>query len=186
MNIYQHDFIVCPWCDSETGSRVDHLYGEKLPRSFGPWRCNECAMNFSGTVNAPGDVDLVKNDSKPHSPRAMSLLKFDGKNGPTFFVIEGTRYKDKIDYTDEDFQSHMKFLYEEHSCPTNWITECVAVIQNDDTDPHGFLEHVRSVEVSMDFDSDENEGWAALFPEAFEKIIDGNRQPLVIKSWPHH
>lgn len=58
-------------------------------------------------------------------------------------------------------------MFEEHSCPTNWLRDCVAVIESKDTDPHGFLTFVRAVEVSGDFNADDDDQWAILFPEAF-------------------
>lgn len=66
------------------------------------------------------------------------------------------------------------FFYEEHSCPTNWLRQCASVIEDGDNDPHGFLKFVRSVDVSGDFDEDDDEQWPMMFPEAFGgDVIDG-------------
>src|SRR3990167_1571469 len=105
----------------------------------------------------------------------MALLKFDGKDGPVFFVMDHARYHDGESESDEENQSHQRFFFEEHSCPTNWLAECVAVIEDGDCDPHGFLDFVRAVDVSEDFDADDDANWLTLFPEAFETgpLIDG-------------
>lgn len=106
-------------------------------------------------------------DSKTEHSRSMALLRFDGKNGPVFFVMDHDRYNDGSMDSDEANQSHQRYFFEEHSCPTNWLRECVAVIEGGNCDPHGFLEFVRAVDVPNDFDVDEDGQWQHLFPEAF-------------------
>lgn len=165
MTLYRHELATCPWCNGASGHRVDHLYAHPLPCRFGPWRCAECDKSFEGTVRAPGDVELIKDETASATARAMSLLKFDGKDGPTFFVMDHRHYSAQD--SDEEKQGHDRYFFEEHSCPTNWLRHCAAVIQDGDTDPHGFLTFVRSVEVSEDFDADQDNQWAILFPEAF-------------------
>lgn len=103
----------------------------------------------------------------------LSLLKFDGKDGPVFFVVKGLA---KAHASDEEMQSSAAYFYEEHSCPTNWLRDCVAVIENGGDDPHGFLEHVRTVQVSNALEPEDfkRESWQELFPEAFGDVeIDG-------------
>ena len=175
--LYSHDFAVCPWCGGHSGSRVDHLYDDHLPREAGPWYCGLCKMPYRVLVNAPGDVVLSKDeDNKKRHTRSMALLKFEGKDGPVFFVMDHDRYRGGTgqDETDEANQDHQRYFFEEQSCPTNWLRECVAVIEDGDCDPHGFLDFVRAVDVPQDFDEDNDANWVALFPEAFEgKIIEG-------------
>lgn len=170
--LYKRDFAVCPWCEQESGGRVDHLY-DQTPRDAGPWYCDECGRPFRVRVNAPGDVTIMKvEDWKRRSTRSMALLKFDGKDGPVFFVMDHDRYWDGENESDEENQGHQKYFFEEHSCPTNWLDECVAVIEDGNDDPHGFLEFVRAADVPQDFDVDHAE-WATLFPEAYPgEVID--------------
>jgi hypothetical protein len=164
MALYRHEFAMCPWCDGESGSRVDHLYDQKLPTTFGPWYCDECGAPFSGIVLEPGNVEFRKEEKRDGFRRCMALLKFERKDGPTFFVMDHKRYLHRDDDTDEKIQDGLRFFFEEHSCPTNWLSECAAVIQDGDCDPHGFLEFVRAVDVPRDFDDQQ---WPILFPEAF-------------------
>lgn len=175
MALYRHEFVICPWCDEQSGRRVDHLYDDRMPRTFGPWYCEECRRGFSGTVRAPSDVEVTReNDGAPSFSRSMALLRFDGKSGPVFFVMDHNRYHSAPGESDEENQSHQRYFFEEHSCPTNWLRECVCVIQNDDTDPHGFLSFVRASDVPEDFDEYQAD-WSILFPEAFgAPIIDGD------------
>lgn len=173
MALYRHEFVICPCCGEESGARVDHLYDDALPRSFGPWYCDRCGGPFSGTVMAPGVVEIRKDERRESFTRSMVLLKFDGKDGPTFFVMDHKRYEQPDD-TPESIQSSTRYLFEEHSCPTNWLRECAAVIQDGDCDPHGFLEFVRTVDVPADFDADSDEQWPILFPEVFDgDVIEG-------------
>lgn len=172
--IYTHDFLMCPWCSEQSGCRVDHLYDE-APMSFGTWYCKECRMPFSGKVLAPHKVEVAKDEPRDRFSRSMALLKFDGKGGPVFFVMDHDRYRSGKTQSDEENQESQKYFFEEHSCPTNWLRECVAVIEDGDCDPHGFLEFVRCVDVPNDFDTDDDDNWPILFPEAFgAPIIDGN------------
>ena len=175
MALYRQEFIICPWCEEESGCRVDHLYGGTNFQRIGPWYCNECRKPIMGKINAPGDVEITKgDDSKRSFSRSMALLKFEGKDGPVFFVMDHDRYRDSSDETDEDNQNHQRYFFEEQSCPKNWLRDCAAVIQDGDCDPHGFLDFVRAVDVPNDFDDDNDQNWALLFPEAFPgPIIDG-------------
>ena len=171
MAIYKQDLAICPWCAGESGQRVDHLYDE-APRNFGSWDCKNCGMSFQGRVNAPGDVTIEKDERSHKNRRALTLLKFESKDGPTFFVIDHKHYG--APEPDAEIQERDRYLYEEHSCPTNWLRDCIAVIHDGDADPHGFLTFVRSVEVSDGFDDNDDGQWPILFPEAFGgETIDG-------------
>jgi hypothetical protein len=183
--LYRQDFLVCPWCGEESGCRVDHLYGSASFQTFGPWYCHECRKPITGKINAPGDVDVRRDETCTRSfSRSMALLKFEGKDGPTYFVMDHDRYRDGTGEGDDENQAHQSYFFEEHSCPTNWLRECVAVIQNGDCDPHGFLDFVRAVDVPHDFDDDDDENWFKLFPEAFDTgpIIEGQLTPKALQK----
>lgn len=112
---------------------------------------------------------------QPDFTRSMALLKLEGKDGPVYFVMEHPRYHAPGIEPDPAAanQEHQRYFFEEHSCPTNWLRECVAVIKGGNDDPHGFLEFVRAVDVPENFDvngTDRTDGgnhWNILFPEAF-------------------
>lgn len=175
--LYQEEFIVCPHCDKLSGNRVDHLYHDKLPRSFGPWHCDECGEAYEGIVRAPSDVEVEKSQTREKFWPGYSLLKIDSTEGPIFFVMKNSTMPER---DPESLQDSQRYFYEEHSCPTNWIGDCVAVIEDGDTDPHGFMEFVRHVTVPDDFDEDRAD-WQMLFPEAFG-IVDheGSKAHLML------
>lgn len=186
--IHQHNYISCPACgDGE--HRVDHLYDMRMPVKFGPWYCNKCGAVFAGEVIATGNVSVWPHETRTRFTRSMALLKLDGKGGPVFFVMDHARYHASETESDEENQKHQRYYFEEHSCPTNWLRKCVAVIQNGDWDPHGFLDFVRAADVPRDFDTDDDSQWENLFPEAFDKVtIDGSVSPanLIERSTKSH
>lgn len=110
----------------------------------------------------PEEKPTVQPEPEPHS---YALLKLEGAAKPLFFVME-ERYG-KPD--EDDYQGHRRYFYEEHSCPTNWLGHCVAIIEAGDRDPHGFLSFVRSVPIPADCQVDHNgePDWEVIFPEAF-------------------
>jgi hypothetical protein len=169
MNIYSHDFAICPHCNGQTGSRIDHLYPG--PTTAGPWACDICGHWFDVKINGPKNVELTPAKSKNEPVRdGYALLRFDGMEGPVFFIMKCSRYRVE---SDEEQQSSDRFFFEEHSCPTNWLRDCVEVISAGDIDPHGFLKFVRSIDVvNTDID---NIDWQMIFPEAFGSIeIEGS------------
>lgn len=184
MALYKQDFAICPWCNGESGCRVDHLYNDHWG-GFGPWACKECRRHFRGKVNAPGEVTVERDKDATFTSRQMVLLKIEGKACPVYFVMDHPRYhhNGKVE-SDEERQGSTQFFFEEHSCPTNWLDECVAVIDDGDCDPHGFLEFVRAVDVPDDFDTDNDANWITLFPEAFpaDKSIDGELTPAMLQK----
>lgn len=75
MALYRHELAICPWCEGESGHRVDHLYDDKNWREAGPWYCEECRKPFRVRIYAPGDVAVTKDESNPNSfSRSMALL----------------------------------------------------------------------------------------------------------------
>lgn len=178
MGLYTYDYVMCPWCEGKTGSRVDHLYPG--PTSFGPWYCDSCGQSFSGEVLAPGNVTVVRAPGKQQRTRSMALLKFDGREAPVYFVFDHGQYDSGRLETEAERQEHCRYFFEEHSCPTNWLENCVAVIDRGDCDPHGFLTFVRFVDVPQDFDESDDEQWPLLFPEAFNApTIDGEAREVI-------
>lgn len=106
----------------------------------------------------------------PLFTRQMVLLKYEAEGRQTFFIIDHNRYNaDGIRSSDEANAEQVAYFFESHSCPTNWLSKCVCVVDDGDPDPHGFLKFVRVVDVPQDFDCDcEDSTWPVLFPEAFK------------------
>jgi hypothetical protein len=119
-----------------------------------------------GTCGCQPDRHVLRGADMSDQKRCMVLLKFEGKEGPIYFVMDHKRHYEKD--RDDDAQEVVKYFFEEHSCPTNWIHECVAVIEDGDADPHGFLQFVRSVDVPDDLNI-HHDPWFELFPEIGEE-----------------
>lgn len=100
----------------------------------------------------------------------LVLLKLESADRRVFFVLKTPKFDHQNnDWTEENDRYH----YEEHSCPTNWLTEIVGVIENGDEDPHGFLEFVKAIDVPKGFNeswhSSERTSWTEVFPEIKEQ-----------------
>jgi len=81
----------------------------------------------------------VDSDRHPGMFKTLDLLKIKSLDGPIFFIVEGcAMFKGKPEDLD------CMFLYEEHTCPTNFI-RIEAIFTPDSDDPHGVFKWVRSV-----------------------------------------
>lgn len=104
-------------------------------------------------------------------------MKRDTTDGPLFFIAKSIRLSISND-TEEETQSHEVYFFEEHSCPTNWLRDIVAVIEDGDCDPHGIFDVIRSIHIPDDFSTDDDSQWPLLFPEALGgTIIDAAVSP---------
>lgn len=104
-------------------------------------------------------------------PRDLILLKVDPEAHPLYFVIQRRNY----DNGHDGVPGHDAYFYDEHTCPTNWTDEIVAVISKGDEDPHGFATFVRRIPVpeGMDENGDMKDGhdgalWTTIFPETLK------------------
>lgn len=111
----------------------------------------------------------LKGDGKPFD---LVLLKVDLERAPLYFVISARHWPDKDPDPWSSAVSHDAYYYGEHTCPTNWIGDIVAIIAGGDDDPHGFATFVRRCESppGMTEDGDWEAGsdqvsWRDLFPE---------------------
>lgn len=158
--------IVCPECGKDDGFRVDHL---EAGRTWGPWSCDECGVSIRGVRTVSGaDIEIVAAERRLP---ALLLLKIAGSEPPVFFVL-----KHDIYWPDDEAESRIRFLIEEHSCPTNFI-DVEAIITDGDTDPHGVLRFVQIVPRPADWDADEANDWsvyAALFDRLPMQRIEGS------------
>lgn len=68
------------------------------------------------------------------------------------------------DYNFVGDEGHDNYFYDEHTCPTNWTNEIVAVIENGDPDPHGFATFVAARPEPAAFEENDY-AYMAVFPE---------------------
>lgn len=103
-------------------------------------------------------------DGKPFD---LVLLKVEPESHPIYFVIKARVWPDH-QITDESDS----YFYGEHTCPTNWTDQIIAVISRCDEDPHGFATFVSRKKAPERMDEHghmagghEGELWTAIFPE---------------------
>jgi hypothetical protein len=140
--IYMKPQIVCPNCQNHEGFSCEHiLNGER--RQFGPWFCDDCGHSITGKLAADGTIDIEVGPER--SIKTLDLLVLPPQSTPVYFVVQGARHEGRQGpawfIKDRDEADHKKYLYETHSCPTNWFKPVVIYIEGDN-DPHGFLDFV--------------------------------------------
>lgn len=164
---YSKTFLICPWCEKESGCRVDHLCQGFESHSFGPWSCEGCGCKMTGSTSwteKGHEITVERHGSIVPSFRpCLTLMKMPGTK--TYFIIGGNRYVVENHERGRTPADHQRYLYEEHSCPSNWMKNVVAVIDEGDPDPHGFLAYVRHVDRG---EPEDDEDYREIFPEAFE------------------
>ena len=69
-------------------------------------------------------------------PKTYDLLVLPPQDKPVYFIVERD---DNPEYNQTD--DERKFLYESHSCPTNWLRP-VYMAHDGDSDPHGLIRYV--------------------------------------------
>lgn len=117
--------------------------------------CSGLTITFDGELRGNG------------KPFDLVLLKVEPESHPLYFVVRSR------DYGNERNNESEAFFYEEHTCPTNWTDDILAVISQGDPDPHGFVSFVARTKPPEKMDDDGNTNgrgddiWAEVFPEAF-------------------
>ena len=174
-------FIVCPHC-GKSEHRVQHLYDTSKERgkevSFGPWQCDECQHEFSGTVlynpghvTDPCEVTITSIYPWIKVPK-LSLLRFRD-----LYVVVDSYSDHKPGEKDSPWYD---FLFHSHQCPTNILRSVEEVFDDEGRDPHGVLRFVAAID-----DTEENRKRLDAAPSK-EKLFelfgtDGKDAP---SDWP--
>jgi hypothetical protein len=143
---YTKWFIRCPNCN-KSEHQVDHLtIGSK--GTAGPWFCDEddcgSGFNLKRISSDEYEVELVDNETMK---TVFILLQY--KDDPEFqIIVEGieSHRKEAPEWllaSQEDPDGHHAYYYNEHTCPTNYLTGVYEAIYHGDHDPHGVFEFVR-------------------------------------------
>jgi hypothetical protein len=124
-------FINCPACSAVCGA-VDHLF-KMAPTTWGPWHCDECHAGFRGKAHPDGtlDVELTGERMVPQ----FVMVEIPPQTETISLMLE-TTYLER--FTDES----VRYLIEEHSCPSNHLRAVGGVWLGDDADPHGLMRFV--------------------------------------------
>lgn len=132
---------VCPACGSKTGvGAIDHLRSERDFKTS--WSCKDCRKSIHLRIEMGTLTECSVNPSE-YWVKGIALLKLDPQDHPIYFVVAHDDYRPKSGdgETEEERDSSRRFLFEEHSCPTNWLRP-ILVMDRDDSDPHGLLTYV--------------------------------------------
>lgn len=130
--------IPCPSC-MKGGWRVDHL-------SIGigtTWACSNCHTEANIKRISDDEFETVPTERK-ETPVTVTLQSI---TEPKIILKLNTwKYSHDQDSSQEDYESHQQYFYDEHTCPTNWTREIVEIIFQGDHDPHGVFEFVSVVD----------------------------------------
>lgn len=81
-------------------------------------------------------------------PFKVVLLKITPDLAPLYLVVRHRIYPPENDpfdlYRGVSDDEADAYLYEEHTCPTNWTNDILSIISDDDEDPHGIVEWIAS------------------------------------------
>ncbi len=96
--------------------------------------------------------------------KTYDLLVLPPQEKPVYFIVERD---DDPEYNQTD--DARKFLYESHSCPTNWL-QPIYMVHDGDSDPHGLIRYVGNRKAS-DLPADDNIGEPNERTQAFDDWI---------------
>lgn len=122
-------YILCPGCGKDD-FRVDHLSaGTKTA-----WYCDECGVRFRLHVLSAREVECEVTTEPRKEPRLV-VLQSDAPvtlHLKTFTIFPG-----------DDETGNASYFYNEGTCPTNFMSEVIKVIDaSGDDDPHGVFRFV--------------------------------------------
>jgi len=128
-------YFPCPKC-VEDSWRGDHLsIGFKTE-----WACAECHHYFKieRLTDDTFRVELVPD--KMETPVTVTL---ESATIPKITLkLNAWKYGHSQKDTQEEYESHQEYYYNEHTCPTNWTRQIEQIIFDGDTDPHGVFQFV--------------------------------------------
>jgi hypothetical protein len=133
--------IPCPKC-TDGGWTIQYWDRFNIGQNT-TWTCEKCGNEVAITRISDTDFDTVPTGEK-RTPVTVTL-RSDTK--PEIFLKLNTwKYAHSQNYSQEDYESHQQYFYDEHTCPTNWIREVVEIIVGEDHDPHGIFQFVSIVD----------------------------------------
>lgn len=113
-------YVLCPHCN-QSRHEVQHLYDDAKNRkqgvNFGPWHCDACQYEFSGTVahdpenlSEPCAVTFTRLQARKRIPK-LSLFRLRD----LYLVVDS--YGD--DQSEDRDPMWYDYLFHSHQCPTN-------------------------------------------------------------------
>ena len=161
--------INCPNC-GHADSGVDHLMGQEGDRTFGPWYCGACGTAYEGVVKNGKDV-LIKVSEGRRLDDTLVLLQLPPQKESVYLVVKGMMFDGELN------EDGKRYHYDQHTCPTNYLKDSVALIIGNDDDPHGLFRFVRAIPMKdavMQQHNEDEVDSLATFPEVLTGgVIDG-------------
>ncbi len=150
--------IACPSqsCDHryDITAEVEQLHKmsgrchEYIPQHWESWGCPNCHIRpinlklwmTENGVRPSVSVEWERVPNEIRSVTGLSVLRSVNSAGqdPIYLVLKDTFLSAHDDYAKVFYDR--SFHYESHSCPTNWLSDAVDVINAGQVDPHGIFE----------------------------------------------
>lgn len=139
-------YFTCPnGCEHEFF--IEHLLTKGDPcvapegttRTAGPWYCDDCgdSWNIEYTTHS---IDVTRS-KLPRQIKRHVVLEIPPLASPIRFRITTMR--------DPTFDAgNSEYLYESHSCPTNWLRDIDIMEFDGDQDPHGVIRFVNQFDAT--------------------------------------
>ena len=128
-------YVPCPCC-RHGEFRVDHLpVGQDVT-----WSCQERGCGQQVQIIRQEDDVFIRPTGRRQTPITITLRS--QTEPPIVVKVNTWKYAHSQNDTQEEFEDHERYFYEEHTCPTNWFSEVEQISVGDDTDPHGLFEFV--------------------------------------------
>ena len=122
---------------------VDHLIDRK--GSAGPWYCEVCGHGWWLEFDGAGGLELSA--WKEKLIRRIVMLELPPQTKPITILLKEQHIRFNAD--DEEDQDGLRYYYDEHTCPTNWM-RVGAVVFDGREDPHGLFRFVRVIDDAED------------------------------------
>lgn len=126
-------FVACCVCNAHE-FRIDHIgLGQKVI-----WSCDYCGNQLEITPNAASCEVVVCGPKQ--TPVTITLRS---KTVPPITLkLHAWKYAHSANDSAEAHEHHQRYYYDEHTCPTNFMSQVEQIIFEGDEDPHGVFEFV--------------------------------------------
>lgn len=132
-------FVTCPSC-KEHDFAVDQI---KVGQTTGSWACPKCHNYFDVTRCGARMFELTST-GEVETPVTVTLKSVT--EPPIFLTLNAWKYPCDQKVPKEQYVDHQRYFYDEHTCPTNFLSQVERISFNGDNDPHGVFEFVSVVD----------------------------------------
>jgi hypothetical protein len=139
-------FVSCPTC-KKGEFRIDQI---PVGAQYGPWECRICYAYAMVRRLSSVDTQIDAAEGRKQTPITVTL---QSRTEPKIILkLNAWKYEFSQNNTPEEFQEHERYYYNEHTCPTNFVSQIEQIIFEGDRDPHGVFEFVSVEDGHIDED----------------------------------